>query len=160
MPKGYTRTQIVLHWTIFVLISFQLIFGEEIGGAYRALMRGTEVTPSFWVVSHIAVGIAVLVLVIPRFIIKSVRGAPPQPENEPAKLKLAANLAHLTLYALVFLTPVSGLLAWFGQQSWAAQIHEVMKPLLIILIGLHVLGALYQHYVLKSGVLARMMKAE
>jgi cytochrome b561 len=160
MPTGYTRLQIALHWIIFLLIGFQLIFGEEIGHAYRSLMRNGSFEPSLAVAAHIWVGIAVLALFVPRFLIKARRGAPPLPEEEPAALKLAANLTHLALYALMLLIPVSGLVAWFGQQRWAAEVHQLMKPVIIILVGLHVLGALYQHFVLKTGVLDRMRKPQ
>lgn len=159
-PKGYTLTQIVLHWTIFLLVSFQLIFGDAMTDAYRVWLRNGTFTPSFGVAAHVIVGIAVLVLVLPRLLIKVRRGAPPLPENEPASFKLAGNLTHLALYTLLFLLPISGLVAWFGGQGWAGQVHELLKPLTILLVLAHVAGALYQHYVLKSNVLTRMMKRE
>lgn len=160
MPKGYTRTQIFLHWVMFLFIGFQLIFGEEIAHAFERIMEGKEYTPTFMVMSHVWVGIAILVLVIPRFIIKARRGAPALPEHEPPMLKLAANLTHLALYALMFLVPITGLVAWFGGQEWAGEVHETMKPIMIILLVLHVGGALYQHFVLKTDVLNRIRRPE
>lgn len=158
-PKGYTRTQIVLHWVIFLLIGFQLIFGEDIAHAYDDIMEGTA-TPSFMVVSHVWLGVLVLLLVIPRFIIKARRGAPAQPEHEPAALKTAANVTHLSLYALMFVLPISGGLAWFAGQEWAGDIHTLLKPVTIILVVLHVAGALYQQFILKTDVLNRMRTPE
>ena len=39
-----------------------------------------------------------------------------------------------------------------------AEAHELMKPLLLILEGLHVLGALYHQFVLKNGLIDRMKR--
>ncbi|MEJ2034868.1 MAG: cytochrome b/b6 domain-containing protein [Maritimibacter sp.] len=95
-----------------------------------------------------------------RLAIKAKRGAPALPENEPPLLKLAAQSAHLGLYGLMLLVPVAGLMAWFGQMGWAAELHEVMTTLLELLAILHVIGALYQHFYLKTDVLNRMRKPE
>ena len=35
MVKGYSRWQIMLHWGVCALIVFQLIFGEDMGPAWR-----------------------------------------------------------------------------------------------------------------------------
>ena len=75
-------------------------------------------------------------------------------------MKLAANATHLGLYLLLIVMVVSGGLAWFGEQRWAAEAHEVLKALVLALIGLHVVGALYQQFVLKSDVLKRMGRPE
>lgn len=159
MPTGYTRTQIYLHWGIFVLIAFQLVFGEAIADAYDDIMEGTA-APTLMVASHVWIGLLILALVVVRFAIKTKRGAPALPEHEPAALKFAANATHLALYALMFLLPISGGMAWFAGQGWAGDVHVLMKPIAIILIVLHVAGALYQHFVLKTDVLNRMRKPE
>lgn len=154
-PKGYTLTQIVLHWAVFLLVAYQLVFGDAMSHAYRAMLReGAGATTAAWV--HIVIGVAVAVFVLWRMAIKARRGAPAQPENEPAMLKRAADLTHLALYALLILLVASGGLAWFAGQHWAGEAHEVMKPVLIALVGLHVAGALYHQLVLKTDVLKRM----
>ncbi|MEZ5723006.1 MAG: cytochrome b/b6 domain-containing protein [Paracoccaceae bacterium] len=71
-------------------------------------------------------------------------------------MKLAANPHASGLYALLIVMVVSGGLAWFGQQRWAAEAHEVLKALVLVLVGVHVLGALYQQIVLASDVMKRM----
>ncbi len=38
--KGYSLTQIRLHWVVAVLIVFQLIFGEDMGQAWRTVREG------------------------------------------------------------------------------------------------------------------------
>ncbi len=160
MPKGYTRTQIVLHWLIFAMLIGMILNEDAIGEAFRAYMRSGTFTQTPLVAAHVFGGLAILALVVVRFAIKARRGAPPLPENEPALLKLAAHGTHLALYAILFLMPISGAVAWFGAQGWAAEVHEIFKPLLILLVTIHVAGALYQQFVLKTDVMNRMRKPE
>lgn len=159
-PKGYTLAQIALHWAVFLLVAAQFLFHDAISGAWRSLMREGTFERGPLVFMHIAFGIAILVLVIWRMAIKAKRGAPELPEDEPAALKLAANLTHLGLYGLLILTAVSGGMAWFGGLRWAAEGHEVLKTLVLLLVAVHVLGALYQQIVLKSDVMKRMGRPE
>jgi len=160
-PKGYTLTQIVLHWAVFVLVALQFILHDGISNAWRTWVREGTFEPSAVVISHVVFGVLVLVLVVWRLAIKARRGAPALPEDEPAWMKLAAHGTHLGLYTLLILMTVTGGLAWFGGQGWSADLHEqILKPLLILLVALHVAGALYQQFVLKSDVLKRMGRPE
>lgn len=160
MAKGYSATQILLHWIIAVLIGAQFLFNDPVGSAFRQLMRGT-VPPFSWVVwAHIAAGIVILGLVIWRLALRVRRGAPPPPEGGPALLDLGATLAHWALYALMVLIPVSGLVAWFGGVGAAGEAHEVLTNLLLALVGLHVAAALWHQFGLKDNLLLRMMRPE
>ena len=67
---------------------------------------------------------------------------------------------HWALYALLILMPLTGALAWFGTIEQAAFAHDVLKLPLLILTGLHVIGALFHQFILKSDVLTRMRKAQ
>ena len=86
-------------------------------------------------------------------------GAPPYTPEEPVALQWVAKLTHLGLYALMILMPVSGALAWFGGAASAAQAHELMRILLLALIGLHILGALYHQFILRTDIMSRMRLA-
>ena len=68
-----------------------------------------------------------------------------------------AKAAHVGLYALMILMPLSGSMAWFGGVDLAAQGHNVLR---IALVAVHVVGALYHHFVLKDGLINRMRRAE
>jgi len=79
--------------------------------------------------------------------------------TDPASRALA-KAAHVGLYALMILMPLSGSMAWFGGVDLAAQGHNVLKIVLLALVALHVLGALYHQFVLKDGLINRMRRAE
>lgn len=159
-PKGYTLTQITLHWTVFLLVALQYILHDSIADAWRNIRRGLPYEFSLGIALHVVGGLLILALVIWRMAIKARRGAPALPEDEPAMLKLAANLTHLSLYGLLILMALSGAVAWFGNSDLAAQTHEVIRLLLLALIAFHFAGALYQQMVLKSDVMKRMGRPE
>ena len=40
----------------------------------------------------------------------------------------------------------------------AAEAHEIMKALLMLLVGLHIAGALYHQFVLRNNLIGRMKR--
>ena len=159
-PAGYTGTQIVLHWTIAVLIVLQLVIGEDIKPAYRAFSRGTEPAAGDILNAniHVYVGLAVLVLATWRFAIRLRDGVPAAPPEESILLKRIAAAAHFLLYLLIFGMPITGALAWYFSFRVMGEIHELAKPVIIIVVGLHGAAALWQHFYVKSDVLVRMLR--
>lgn len=158
MVKGYSFTQIRLHWVIAVLIIGQLIFGEDMGTAWRAVERGTAPEMTLMVWGHIIAGIAVLVLVAWRLALRFTRGAPLPPDVGSPVLHLAAHAGHWGLYVLMVALPVTGLAAWYGGIEAAAEVHEIMKPITILLVAVHVVAALWHQFYLKDGLLLRMKR--
>ncbi|WP_298492730.1 cytochrome b/b6 domain-containing protein [uncultured Maritimibacter sp.] len=157
-PTGYTRLQIALHWIIFLLIAVQFLFHDGMEDVWRAVMRDTYAGPTAGAILHVAVGLAVLALVVIRLGVKLKRGSPRLPENEPALLKTTASVTHWVLYGLMVVVPVSGAVAWFTVNEGAGEAHEVLKTLLMLVVLLHVAGALVQRFVLKSDVMTRMLR--
>jgi len=157
-PKGYSAVQIALHWGMAVLIIGQLVFGEDMGSAFRAALQGKvpEMGLTLW--GHICGGIAVLLLVTWRLILRAERGAPPPPEGGSALLRKAGQLGHAALYGLMILAPVTGVVAWFGLNRAAGEVHEWLKPAFVLLIAVHVLAALWHQVWLKDGLMLRMRR--
>ena len=56
--------------------------------------------------------------------------------------------------------PATGALAWFGGVEAMAAVHGAGMLLILILLALHIAGALYHHFVLKTDVLRRMLRSE
>ena len=160
MPKGYSSTQIALHWVIALLIAGQFLFNEPMGEAFDTLMKGI-VPPFSWAVwAHIAGGILILGLAIWRVALRRSRGAPPPPEGEHSLPGRIATLGHWALYALILLMPVGGLVAWFGGVEFAGDGHEVLSNVLLFVVAVHVAAALWHQFWLKDHLLLRMMRAE
>lgn len=156
MTHAYSRTQIALHWAIFLLIAAQFLFHDYISDAWDKVEDGLPFEFHPLIAAHVFGGLLILVLVLWRIGLRVTRGAPPLPSKEPAAMKLAAHAAHLSLYALMVLAPVSGAVAWFGGVEAAAEAHEVFKTVLLLLVLLHVVAALYHQFYLKTNLMARM----
>lgn len=155
-PTSYTRTQIILHWVTFIVIFLQYVLHEGIAEAFEVVEHGgtAQVTPL--VLAHIAGGLIVLVLAALRLQQRLTHGAPALPAEEPALQRMIAHATHIALYLLMIAMPVSGAVAWFGSSEAAGEAHEVMRAIMLLFILLHIIGALYHRFVLKSGVMQRM----
>ncbi len=155
-PKGYSRTQIALHWVVFLLVALQFIFNDYIKDAWFKWVDTGEFQFNLLISGHVIGGIVILVLVLWRLFLRKKRGAPELPAEETKAMKAAAHGTHHTLYLLLILMPITGMGAWFGEQTLAATIHFYLKFALIALIALHVAAALYHQFVLKNNLLDRM----
>jgi cytochrome b561 len=159
-PAGYSVSQIALHWTIAALILVQFLVHDGIEHAWDAFEDGGVLTSGDMPLAylHIAFGIAVLVLAVARVWLRLTRGAPSLPAEEPAVARIAAHSVHGLIYLLIFLVPLSGAVAWFLGIGPAAEAHEILKSVLLVVVVVHVLGALVQHFVIKSNVLMRIFR--
>jgi cytochrome b561 len=157
-PAGYSRLQIVLHWTIAALIAFQFLFHDAMEDAFDDrvdgdLVRGDELAGA-WL--HAGVGASILILAIIRVIIRLRRGAPKVHRDKPAFLIGIAYATHVALYGFIIAMPIVGAIAWLGLIEDAGDIHSTAASILLPLIGLHVAGALAETFVFRNDTLKRM----
>lgn len=159
-PKGYSRRQIRLHWVIFALLIPQFILHDWIAEAWDIRMDGGTFSFHPLIAAHVFGGLLILALALWRLQVRLTRGVPPPPAEEDPKLQLVAKAVHIGLYAVLIFMPIGGAVAWFGGVELAAEGHEMMKFVLLGLFGLHVAGALYQQFVLKTNMMARMKRPQ
>lgn len=97
----FSPLQRALHWLMAAGILTMLFVGVGMV---------STVTPKYLplVSFHKTLGIALLVLVAIRLVVRLLRGAPPLPAGMPAPMKLAAHLSHYLLYALMIAMPLIG----------------------------------------------------
>jgi cytochrome b561 len=158
-PQGYRRPQIVLHWLVFLLVAFLFFTGDNMTDAFDAMRKSGGSAWSYaWIPIHMTAGVAVLVFMLWRLSLRRRFGAPPPPQDEPAPLRILAVSVHHLLYLLFILAPIGGLVGFFLIPK-AADIHELMVRIpLMILVGLHVAGALWHQFVVRDNVLSRMWR--
>lgn len=159
-PAEYALIQIVLHWTIAALVVFQLLVNEDMQQAFKQRAAGEPFDGGTGALLHILVGLAIFALALLRLGIRLVRGVPEPPSTNPFLVNVVGHAAHLLLYAFLLAMPLTGALAWFTGLEISAELHELGRLVLIPLIGLHVLGALAEHFVFRTNALLRMLKAE
>lgn len=156
---------LVLFVTMFVLASIMVDLPK---GPEKAVIVGL----------HKSTGITILILALARLLWRW-SGEVPKPLAAAAWQQRLAGVVHVALYGLMFAMPLSGYVMsmaagrgvnWFGllplpdlvgpnkPLSKAAQEgHELLATLLLLLIALHVVAALWHHFVVKDATLRRML---
>jgi cytochrome b561 len=99
--QRFTPLQQLLHWLMAVCILAMLFIGV---GMVSTIMPKYLTLVSI----HKPLGIAILVLALLRLIVRLRDGAPPLPADLPVPMKLAAELSHYALYALMIGMPLIG----------------------------------------------------
>lgn len=161
----YSKSMIVIHWLTALAVL----------GAWLTAEGGREVVENPPLL-HFTLGLAVLVLVLPRLILRLV-GAAPDTTAQHGWLAIGAKIGHGLLYLLLIALPITGWYAasrmgvsvsFFGLQLPAltapvqghpgliAELHENAGTLILILAGLHALMAIWHQFVLRDGTLERM----
>lgn len=158
-PRGYSRLQIVLHWTIAALIVVQLAYNEPMQIAFEDRVSDGDLAAGGGALFHIVVGSTVLLLAVVRLFVRAHRGVPgPHPGNPPI-VTWAGHATHAALYIMIFAMPLTGLAAWLLGSESSATLHEAGRLVIIVLIGVHVIGALAEHFVFRNNALLRMLGA-
>lgn len=155
VTTGYSGLQIALHWVVAILILVAWLSAEGAEEAMEAVEDGGAVG----FVPHVALGLAILALVVVRILVRLSRGAPAAP-GEPGSLAVkAADWDHRLIYLLMIAVPLGGASVFFLGLD-VGDVHGLAANVLMLVVLGHALMALYHQYILKDGLLRRMMKAE
>ena len=82
-------------------------------------------------------------------------GAPPPVETGRA-VAILARVSHAAFYVLLIAVPVTGILDFYFHLPTGG-LHELDKPLFILLIALHVAATLWHQFIRHDGTLRRML---
>jgi cytochrome b561 len=154
----YSLGQIVLHWAVLALVVVQLLSHEAMEEAFdEPGLAKAAIGDDPMAMVHAVSGLAVLVLMLLRIVLRLRFGAPALPEDMPQIQKLAAHASHLALYGLLLLIPLAGLTAVaFGSEDMG-DVHGTLVTLLWIVLALHIAGALYHAFFRRDGVFQRIL---
>lgn len=162
------------HWATVLLVAAQFIVGWTMPDIHRGTL------PVGLVAWHLALGSTLLVVVVFRLAWRLTHRPPPSPAGLPIWQQRTAAITHAALYVLLLLVPVTGW-ASASARAWAVRAFGVL-PLpqilpaharigfrlgdvhggilawaLLIVLGLHVLAALYHRFILRDTVVSRML---
>jgi cytochrome b561 len=155
-PTGYSRAQIALHWLTLLAILVAFFSHEMMKEAFDAVEDGKVAATPFL---HIGAGVSVLIFTLLRIVLRLTHGAPALPEGNSRAVHIASAAVHGLLYLLLLMIPMSGSVAWFLGIEDAGEVHETLWFGLQVLVLAHVLAALYHQFVMKDGLMRRMMRA-
>ena len=155
MTKSYSALQIALHWAIAVLIAANYLISDDMERDFDAALGGAAV--SDWTASfHVWVGVSVLVLALLRLLVRQMLGG--WHEVATTLADKAALWGHRALYALMVLVPTLGVIAWFGGIAISGDLHVIAMNAMMLLVLGHSAMALYHQFVVKDGLLLKMMR--
>lgn len=152
---GYSGIQVALHWVIALLILAAWFTGEGAEEAIEVIEKGGTVG----FVPHVAIGLAVILLVVVRVLVRFGRGAPAAPGTPGSLSVMAVDWGHRIIYLLMIAVPLGGASVFFLGLD-VGEVHGMAANVLMVVVLGHALMALYHQYVLKDGLLRRMMRAE
>ena len=169
----YATGSKVLHWLIAVLV-----IGMLAGGFFMDDLPAT-IKPVVYMI-HKSIGLTILGLMLIRLVWIIQNGKPRLPESVTRLERVASRAIQHTFYLLLILMPLSVWVlsnaanrppVYFGLvlmpfpgispneslANFMGLCHEIMAYTLIVLIFLHVAGALKHHFIDKDVVLRRML---
>ena len=168
LASRYQPVLVALHWFIALMIIGLLCLGFFV----LAKMPNSDPHKLDILVWHMTGGMGVLVLMIPRLIIRIWSARPAAAATGSPLLDRLAPIAHGSLYVIVFLMIATGwttgwLISGVFQPNGPPlpdtfrvfptfRAHAILAVLLAILIAGHIAAALYHQFVLKDGLLRRM----
>jgi cytochrome b561 len=167
----------LLHWIGAAMILFLYLhglFAVDSDGGVQAANKGQ-------VLLHAAIGVTLGLLMLGRYLWRLVNKIPMLPATTPQWGKKLSAIAHIGLYVATFVTILGGwllagslqpavpvklfglipipTLAIFqdkGARDVLKTIHDLAAHFLIVMVVLHVIAALWHHFIQRDSVLKRM----
>ena len=167
----YGLVAIFLHWLV---AAFVLLVGG-LGLFFEAFPRASRL---FYINLHTTIGLVMFGFILLRLLWRLTHPAPAPDKNWSPLVVMASDLTHKVLYGLLVTVPIIGITAYvshgrvfnfglfkldFGmipQKSIyeaAEGLHEAFAFALMGLVALHVLGALWHHFIARDGIFDRIL---
>jgi cytochrome b561 len=169
----YDNGAIGFHWVMVILI----VTVGVLGLLHDSWPKGTQ---AFWINIHAVTGLLVWLLIMARLRWRIAHRPPALPPETDELSRRLSYAVHLLMYLLILVIPVLGIVTfiWHGRVfdfglfkvdagvrrdravfHPTEEIHGYLAYALFTLIGIHVLGALWQHFFRRNRILARMWPA-
>ena len=156
----YSAPHMALHWVIAALVAVQIIFADAMGAAFDAKMENVTIGGGWTsgALFHALLGTTIGVLMLWRLGLRLTTDIPPPPQESSNLIQTISRATHWLFYAILIGMPIVGALAWFIPSETFAELHDATGKVLLALIALHILGAIYHHFVAgEKHVLRRML---
>ncbi len=174
--RQYGAIAKLFHWVTLSLMLVALPLGFVIQHVKDASKMG------FYAL-HESAGLTILFVALARLAWRWFSPPPSQPNDMPKMLRTASTAVHHALYGMLILQPIFGFMAtnawgfpmrgataylgfiefpkfmeaWESLAKILSLLHSIGGWLLVVLIALHVGGALFHHAIRRDGTLMRMI---
>lgn len=166
----YSKRIVIIHWLTLLLLIIAWYLGEVLVDARSE----TSATLTGYLV-HSLLGGLVLLLTILRLVFRSVDGTPPPVGN--SLMDMAARGVQNGIYFFLVLLAVSGFMTLLTSSVGEALLagnekllptkysgpgliphamHEILVTVMIVVIVMHILGAIKHQFIMKDGLMRRM----
>jgi cytochrome b561 len=161
-----------LHWLLTIGLLALIYLGLEQAG----MERGDERDRIRFI--HASIASITLILMTVRLVWRFMSGAPAHPDGMPGWQRMSSSIVHWGLYISVFVQLLAGAMVVgtggkgipvfnlfsiplpvaenHDAHEWWEGVHEFVWIPIAVLLTVHVLAALYNHFVVKNDVLRRM----
>ena len=168
----YGTVSKALHWLIAIALFALIYLGLEQAG----MDKGDERSRIRFI--HASIASITLMLMTIRIIWRFMNTVPADPDGMPVWQRTMSSIVHWGLYITVFAQLFAGAmmngtggrgLPVFGlftiplgiaenhdAHEWWEEVHEVLWIPVAVLLGVHILGALYNHFIVKNDIVRRM----
>ena len=171
--RSYDAIYKLFHWVVVGLLLVQLLTKLIKPGGFP---WATEEKLNAW---HLSVGPTILVLTLLRLAWRLTHPVPAPPSDLSPALRRLARATHRSFYVLLIVLPILG---WIAASAYRVRpyvagliplpfiapkdealaetvgtVHGAVAVLLLVVIALHVAGALYHALVKRDGVIQRML---
>ena len=169
----YLKSQKIIHWLMAIAIMIDLRVAQKFGGEMELWDRLESRA------DHATMGLIITFLLILRIILRYRYGAPSLPSSMSKWQVYAAQAGHYGLYILMGTLVLTGIISAtfasdpimiFGSYDLAFAnhnlnffmivrgIHEFCTNAIIALILIHIVAAIYHHFILKDNTTLNMSK--
>ena len=166
----YSKRMVIIHWLTLALLIAAWYLGDVLVDA-----RNEKDATLIGYFAHALVGGAVLLLTILRLTFRSVDGTPPPVGN--SLMDIVARGIHHGLYVLLILLSITGFMTLLTSAMGAAlvtgeaillpdeytgpsliphAVHEILVTVLMVVVLVHILGAIKHQFITKDGLMRRM----
>lgn len=171
----YALSQRWMHWLMFGLVLLAYLFIN----VFDLFPKGSASRINI-LAAHFCAGLGVLLLVWPRLWLRFRNGQPPISPTPPRWTELLGRITHVALYAFLIIQPMLGVLTLqiggksvtlFGVTLLPSfvshpdralghqleNIHSWIGTIFYYVIALHILAALWHHFMRRDNTLKRML---
>ena len=161
-----------LHWLVAIGIFALIYLGLEQAG----MERGDEKDRIRFI--HASIASITLILMTVRLVWRFMNDTPAHPDGMPGWQRMSSSIVHWGLYISVFVQLLAGAMVVgtggkgipvfnlfsiplpvaenHDAHEWWEGVHEFVWRPVAVLLTVHVLAALYNHFIVKNDVLRRM----